>query len=93
MLTEKRAEKRGYRPPPLEIILNGPPENESSNDNRLAIVAIAMTSAITLYALTDSLVKFSSLILPSMYTLEAFRQAKLASEKKALRQVKLASKK
>lgn len=72
---------KGYRPAPLKIIFNGPPENESSNYNRLVIVSIAMTLAVASYALTDSLVKFSSLILPSMYTLEALRQNKLTSKK------------
>ena len=81
MLTEKRAEKRGYRPPPLEIILNGPPKDRFSNEKRLVIVSIATTLAVASYALTDSLVKFSSLILPSMYTLEALRQVKLAFKK------------
>ena len=77
MLTEKR----GYRPPPFEIILNGPPKDKFSNEKRLVIVSIATTLAVALYALTDSLVKFSSLILPSMYTLEALRQVKLAFKK------------
>jgi len=77
MLTEKR----GYRPPPLEIILNGPPKDRFSNEKRLVIVSIATTLAVASYALTDSLVKFSSLILPSIYTLEALRQVKLAFKK------------
>jgi len=39
---------KGYRPPPLKIILNGPPNDIASNTERLAIAGAATIISIAL---------------------------------------------
>ena len=63
-----------YRPPPLRIILNGPPKDGLSNVERTAIAVIGI-------GLVGLLHNPGFYVIPAIYALEMMRQAILSLKK------------
>lgn len=74
-------EKKGYKPPPLKIILNGLPKDGFSNVERAVITSNGVAISLGLIGLLHLSHNLHFSVIPALYLLEMGRQAILAFKK------------